>query len=91
MKQELLTLPEHVSSRPVFSELLVTPCILLCVCFVDHWLFCCPFSFGQHVDCSSIYGFPVWYLHTLLKTGYLYFIYSVTERRYHLFGLVNGA
>jgi hypothetical protein len=38
----------------------------LCVCFVDHCLFFCPFSFGHCVVCSSsIYGvwIPLWYLH----------------------------
>jgi hypothetical protein len=36
VEQELLTLPEHTSSHPVFSAVRVT---VLCVCFVDRCLF----------------------------------------------------
>jgi hypothetical protein len=44
VEQELLTLPEHLSSPPVFS--------------VDRCLSFCAFSFGHCVVCSfSIYGF----------------------------------
>ena len=51
MKQELLILPQHPSSPPVVSG-------FLCVCFVDHCLSFCPFSFGHCVFCSSsIYGY----------------------------------
>ena len=36
--QELLTLPEHLSSPPVFSGVRVTRSLVLCVCFVDRCL-----------------------------------------------------
>ena len=36
----MLTLPEHLSSSPVFSGVLVTRSLVLYVCFVDR---CCPF------------------------------------------------
>ena len=45
--QELLTLPEHLSSPPIFSEVRVTQSLVLCVCFVDRclsfffWPLCC--------------------------------------------------
>ena len=75
--QELFTLPEHLSSPPVFSGVRVTRSLVLHVCFVDRFLFFCTFSFGHCVVCSSIYRFwlPLWYLQTLLKhdsqmTGY---------------------
>ena len=56
--QELLTLPEHLSSPPVFSEVRVTRSLVLYVCFVDRCLSFCTFSFGHCVVCSSsIYGF----------------------------------
>ena len=42
--QELLTLPEHLSSPPLFSEVRVTRSLVLCVCFVDRYLSFCPFS-----------------------------------------------
>jgi hypothetical protein len=66
----LFTLPEHLSSPPVFSEVRVTRSLVLYVCFVDRCLSLCTFSFGHCVDCSSsIYGFwlPLWYLQTLLN------------------------
>ena len=68
--QELLTLPEHLSSPSVFSEFHVTRSLVLFVCFVDRCLSFCTFSFGHCVFCSSIYGFwlPLWYLNTLHKT-----------------------
>ena len=56
-EQELPTLPEHLSSSPVFSVVRVTRSLILCVCPVDRYLSFCPFSFGHCVDCSSIYGF----------------------------------
>ena len=69
VKQELPTLPEHLSSPPVFSGVRVTRSLVLCVCFVDRCLSFCPFSSGHFVVCSSlIYGFrlPFCYLQTLL-------------------------
>ena len=69
VEQELHTLPEHMSSSPVFSGVRVTRSLDLCVCFVDRCLSFCTFSFGHYVVCSSsIYGFwlPLWYLQTLL-------------------------
>ena len=52
----------------VFSGVHVTRPLVLCLCFVDHCLSFCIFSFGHCVVCSfSIYGFwlPLWYLQTL--------------------------
>ena len=55
VEQELLTLPDHMSSPPVLSGVRVTPSLVLYVCFVDRWM---SFSFGHYVVCSSsIYGF----------------------------------
>ena len=65
VEQELLTLPEHLSSPPVFSMVRVTRSLVLYVCFVDRCLSFCTFSFGHCVVCSSsIYRFwlPIWYL-----------------------------
>jgi hypothetical protein len=62
------TLPEHLSSPPVFSGVRVTRSLVLYVCFVDRCLSFCTFSFGHCVVCSSsIYEFrlPLWYLQTL--------------------------
>jgi len=38
VEQELLTLPENLSSPPVFSGVRVTRSLVLCVCFVDRCL-----------------------------------------------------
>jgi hypothetical protein len=68
VEQALHTLPDCLSSPPVFSGVHATRSLVLCLCFVD----CCwsfrTFSFGHCVVCfSSIYGFwlPLWYLQTL--------------------------
>ena len=79
VEQELLTLPGHVSSRPVFSGLLVTPCILLCVCFVDRCLFFLSFFFW-----SSCCLFPFGIFTLFLRLVIYMFLYSATERCYHL-------
>ena len=49
VEQELPTLPEHLSSPPVFNGVRVTRSLVLCVCFVDRSLSFCPFSFGHCV------------------------------------------
>jgi hypothetical protein len=53
VEQELLTLPEHLSSPPGFSGVRVTRSLVLYVCFVDRCLSFCTFSFGHCVVCSS--------------------------------------
>ena len=69
VEQELLTLPDHLRSSPVFSEVRVTRSLVLCVCFVGRLSFC-TFLFGHCVVCSSTYEFwlPLWYLQILLTT-----------------------
>jgi hypothetical protein len=58
VEQELLILPEHLSSPPVFSGVRVTWSLVLCLRFVDRCLSFCPFTFGHCVVCpSTIYGF----------------------------------
>ena len=57
VEQELLTLPEHMSSPPIFSEIHVTRSLILCVYFVDCCLSYCAFSFCHCVVCSLICGF----------------------------------
>ena len=69
VEQELLILPEHLSSPPLFSGVRVTRSLVY-VCFVDRCLSFCAFSFGHCVVCSSsIYGFwlPLWCLQTFLS------------------------
>ena len=45
VEKELPTLPEHMSSPPVFSGVCVTRSLVLYVCFVDRCLSFCTFSF----------------------------------------------
>ena len=54
VEQELLTIPEHMSSRPVFNGIRVTRSLVLCVCFVDRCLSFCTFSFGHCVVCPFV-------------------------------------
>ena len=46
VEQELLTLPEHLSSTQVFRGVCVTRSLVLYVCFVDRYLSFCTFSFA---------------------------------------------
>jgi hypothetical protein len=43
VEQELLTLPEHMSSTSVFTGVRVTRSLVLYVCFLDRCLFFCTF------------------------------------------------
>jgi hypothetical protein len=67
LEQELLTLPEDLSSPPVFSGVRVTRSLVLYVCFVDRclsfffWPLCCLFFFDIRILITSL-----WYLQTLL-------------------------
>ncbi len=45
VEQELLTLPKHLRSPPVFSGVHVTRSLVLWLCFVDHCLSFCFFFF----------------------------------------------
>jgi len=77
VEQELLTLPDHLSSPPVFSRVRVTRSLVVCVCLVDRCLSFCFFSFGHCVFCSSsTYGFwlPLRYLQTLLNKQQIYLV-----------------
>jgi len=58
VEHELLTLPEHMSSSPVFSWFRVTRSLVLCVYFVDRclsfrtfffWSLCCLFFFDIRI------------------------------------------
>ena len=70
MEQELLTLPEHLRSPPIFTGVRVTRSLVLYVCFVDRCLSICTLPVGHCVVwSSSICGLwlSLWYLQTLLK------------------------
>jgi hypothetical protein len=81
--QELLILPEHLSSPSVFSGVRVTRSLVLCVCFVDRCLSFCTLSFGHYVVCSSsIYWFwlPLWYLKTILNV--IRYLFEQIQKRH---------
>jgi hypothetical protein len=68
VEQELFTLPEQLTSSPVYSGVRDTRSLVLCVYFVDRCLSFCTFPFGHCIVCSSsICGswLPFWYLQTL--------------------------
>ena len=51
VEQELLTLPEHISSPPICIGVRSIRSLVLYVCFVDRCLSYCTFSFGHFVVC----------------------------------------
>ena len=70
VEQELLTLPEHLCSLPVFSGVHVTRSLVLYLSF-------CTFSFGHCVVCfSSIYGF---WLPPLVSSNSSYYFLFVDD------------
>jgi hypothetical protein len=84
VEQELPTIPEHLSSPPVFSMVRVTRSLVLCVCFVYRLSFC-TFSFGHCVVCStSRYRFwlSFWYLQTLLTIQF-FLLWHATQSTYN--------
>ena len=79
LEQELLTLPEHLSSPQIFSGIHVTRSLVLCVCFVDRclsfctfflWRLCCLF-FDIRILITSL-----WYLQTLLMVLSMLWIFG---------------
>jgi hypothetical protein len=70
VEKKLLTIPEHMSSAPVFSVVRFTRSLVLCARFADHclsfytfffWTLCCLFFFDIRIMVASL-----WYLQTLL-------------------------
>ena len=73
MEQELLTLPEHLNSSPVFSGVRVTRSLVLCVYYMCMFcrllfvlFFCWPFCCLRYTDSDYPFGTFV-YLQTLLN------------------------
>ena len=76
VEQELPTLPEHMSSVPVFNGVRVTRSLVSYVCFVDRCLSFCTFLFGHCVVwSSSIYRFWLPLPTLLTKFKILFLIY----------------
>ena len=68
VEQGLLTLPDHMSSTPVFSGVRVTRFVVLYVCFVDSCLSFCTFIF-KPLYCLSFCHF--------LASDYLFGIFKL--------------
>jgi hypothetical protein len=77
VEQKLLTLPEYLSSSPVFSGVRVTRSLVWCVCFVDRCLSF--FSFGHSVVCPLIYRF--WLRTPLVSSNSSYYSYLSPKYR----------
>ena len=72
VEQELLTLPEHLSSPLVFSEVRVTRSLVLYVCFVDRCLSICTFPLAivlsvllRYTDSDCPFGIFKLFLHVV--------------------------
>jgi hypothetical protein len=68
VEQELFTLPEHLSSTPVFNGIRVTRSLVLYVYFVDHCLSICTFFFWP-LCCLFFFDIQIlllWYLSIIL-------------------------
>jgi hypothetical protein len=57
---KLLTLPDHLSSPPVFSGVHVTLSLVLYICLVDRCLTLCTFSFGHCVVLRYTDSYDKW-------------------------------
>ena len=71
--RNLIIIPEHLSSPPVFSGVRVTRYLVLCVCLVDRCLFFCTFLLAivlsillRYTD--SDYPFGIFKLFLIYKT-----------------------
>ena len=92
VEQELPTLPEHMSSPPIFSGICVTRSLVLYVCFVDRCLPFYTFSLGHSVVCSSSingFWFAIFTLFSLSLTfaGFVYVskavgVFNIRNRNY---------
>ena len=72
----------HLAASPGFSRFRVTQFLALCVCFVDRclsffiWPLCCLFFFDIRILITSL-----WYLHTLLPQGIIFFFFFAYENK----------
>jgi hypothetical protein len=73
VEQELLTIPQHLSSPPISSVVRVTRSLVLCVMFcrslfvllcLFFWPLCCLSFFDLRILISD---YPLWYLQSLLR------------------------
>jgi hypothetical protein len=88
VEPEQLTFLEHPSSVPVFSGVCVTRSLVLCVCFVDHCLYFCPFlplcclSFDLRIRITP-FGFGI--LKLFLRKAVIHFPIGSYVKNCHCF------
>ena len=75
VEQELLTIPEHLSSPPIFSGIRVTRSLVLYVCFVDRCLSFCTFFFWP-LCCLFIFDMQILITHLVSSNSSYIFIYA---------------
>ena len=78
VEQELLTLPDHLSSSPVFGGVRVNPSLVLCVCFVDR--------------CLSVLFWPLYFLSIYILRRLVTNVVSLSlsYKRYSIFFIRNS-
>ena len=89
VEQELLTLPEHLSSPSVFSGVRITQYLALYVCFVDRCLSFCTFHLVivlsvllRYTDSDYLFGIVKLFLRLIVDHKYNMLIY--TTMYFHL-------
>ena len=84
VEQELPTLPEHLSSPPVFSRVRVTRSLVLYVCFIYRCLSFCPFIFWP-LCCLFFFDIRIM-IAPLVSSNSSYtcaYTYNIMFRMYH--------
>jgi hypothetical protein len=95
VEQELLTLPEHLSSPLVFSWVCVTRSLALCLCFVDRCLSFCTFSFGhcvllRYTDCDYPFGIFNFFLQNIYLLIYFILSASLQHTYLHMYFMLSA-
>jgi hypothetical protein len=93
VEEELITLPEHLSSPPVCSGVRVSRSLVLCACFVERCLSFCIFFFLvivlsvllRYTDSDYLFGiFKLFLINNKWGACWLYPITCFSHRLYYL-------
>jgi len=80
MEQELLTLPDHLSSPPVFNRVRVTPswvlCVILCRLFFSFWPLCSLSFFDLRILISPLVSSNISFTVVSVRNIYTYEKYT---------------
>ena len=75
VEQELLTLPQHLSTHPVFSRFCVVRSLIVCVEFCRPLFVLLSFLVYHRIVCPSliyIFWLPLWFLQTIFTEKYFW-------------------